>query len=327
VKVEELEKELAKGRFRPAYLVAGEEPLLRDAALRLLRDHVVEPAAADFNFDRFSGETATAARLTDAVRALPVMAARRLVILDEPVVARRKAASEALTEAILELVKAMDAEDTSVLVVVAAKADKRMRWVKGFKQPAAVVECDAPKKTPQIVKWIRGEAERQEIVLARGSAELLAERIGPQLLLLRNELAKVALLAPPGEPVTPTHVNAAASLVAEESIWDLTDAIGGGQVSAAVGQLGRMLSAGSAPEAVLGALAGHYRRMARLKDDDKTVVSSWMADKLAGQGKRYTWPRLLDCLAAIQQADTGLKGASPLPREMQIEQLVIELAE
>jgi len=126
--------------------------------------------------------------------------------------------------------------------------------------------------------------------------------------------------------VTPTHVNAAASLVAEESIWNLTDAIGGGQVSTAVGQLGRMLSAGSAPEAVLGALAGHFRRMARQKDGD-TTGSPWMADKLAGQARRYTWPRLLDCLAAIQQADAGLKGASRLPREMQIEQLVMDLAE
>ena len=254
------------------------------------------------------------------------MAARRLVILDEPEKTRRKAAAEELTEGILEILQGMGEADSSVLVVVAEKADKRMRWVKAFKQPAAVVDCDAPKKTPQVVSWLEQEAKEQAIVLAPGSAEGLAERIGPQLLVLRQELAKVALLAGPNEPVTLEHVNAAACLAAEESIWALTDAIGGGQTETALSLLTRMIAAGTAPEAVLGALAGHFRRMARVKDGDAVSNSGFMMKKLKGQGARYTWPRLLDCLAAIQAADTGLKGASPLPRDMLIEQLVIELA-
>jgi DNA polymerase-3 subunit delta len=67
---------------RPAYLVAGEEPLLRDDALAALRGAVLADAAVDFNLDRLDGDSVKPGVLTDAVRTLPVMAPRRLVIVE-----------------------------------------------------------------------------------------------------------------------------------------------------------------------------------------------------------------------------------------------------
>ena len=60
-------------------------------------------------------------------------------------------------------------------------------------------------------------------------AELLAERLGPQLLLMRQEIAKLALLAAPSTRIARSHVEACALDVAEEPIWGLTDAIGEGR--------------------------------------------------------------------------------------------------
>ena len=42
--LEELHAELAAGTIRPAYLIAGEEPLQRDEALAALRAHVLAGA-------------------------------------------------------------------------------------------------------------------------------------------------------------------------------------------------------------------------------------------------------------------------------------------
>ena len=94
----ELRAELDGGGIRPAYLLAGEEPLLRDDALHALEAAVLEGGADDFNLDRFSGADVTPARLVDSVRTLPVMAPRRLVVLRDPE-ARRGAAAQ-LGEAI-----------------------------------------------------------------------------------------------------------------------------------------------------------------------------------------------------------------------------------
>ena len=70
----ELERELASGRIRPAYLLAGSEALLRDDAALAIAEKVLADAPREFNLDRLDGRTTSAEQLRDSVRALPVMA-------------------------------------------------------------------------------------------------------------------------------------------------------------------------------------------------------------------------------------------------------------
>ena len=95
---EELQVELASGTLRPAYLVAGEETVLRDDAVAAIRSAVLSDGPADFNLSRFDGDRATPAELEVAVATLPVMAAHRLVLVREP--EERRGAARGLTEAI-----------------------------------------------------------------------------------------------------------------------------------------------------------------------------------------------------------------------------------
>ena len=60
--LEELRASLAAGSLRPAYLIAGEEPLQRDEALAALREHVLAGAPVDFNLDRLDGRVDLAGR-------------------------------------------------------------------------------------------------------------------------------------------------------------------------------------------------------------------------------------------------------------------------
>jgi len=230
----ELRAELEAGRVRSAYLVAGEEPLLRDEALALLTRHVLGDATREFDFDRLDGARIAPGPLADALHALPVLAARRLVVLREP--AGRTAGAKALCDAIAELLGA--GIDPNVLVVCQARADRRERWVRAFAEPNAVVACDRPRRARDAQAFVKDEAERQGVSIETGAAQLLVERIGPELLMLRQEIAKASLLAGPGARVTRAHVAASAADVAEEPIWDLTDAIGEGRTGEALAVLG-----------------------------------------------------------------------------------------
>jgi DNA polymerase-3 subunit delta len=324
VNLAELREELSEGAIRPAYLVIGEEPLLRDDALALLREAVLAGGPEDFNFDRLDGESARPAALLDAVGTLPVMAERRLVMLREPESARGSA--KELTDAVAEAVSALGAGSDAVLVVVAAKADRRARWTKAFRDPAAEVRCDPPRGGREVAAFVREEAERQTVAIERGAVELLAERVGPQLLLLRREIEKAALLAGPGEPVTRDHVAVATCDVAEEPIWDLTDAVGDGRVADALTALAKILRAGAAPPQVLGALAAHFRKLLRLRTGGAATGPPFVVKKLERQAGRYTPRRLSACLRAIHETDVALKGAGALGPEMALERLIIGLA-
>lgn len=318
---EELANELDAGQIRPAYLLVGEEALLRDDALHAIRQAVLAGGPEDFNSDRLESD-ATPAALHDAVRTLPVMASRRFVWLREPDLRR----SAKLLEALADVAPTLDADSTSVLVVTCAKAARNLRWAKAFAKPRARVDCAAPKGDRALAGFVRREAERQGIALAGGAAELLAERIGPQLMQLRQELAKAALLAGPGTKVTRAHVAESACDLAEEPIWDLTDAIGEGRAGDALALLGRLLEHGAPPPVVLGSLAAHFRRLVRAREGAGLDGPPFVVRKLQSQSRRYRPARLLACLKAIHEVDEVLKGKGALGPRVALERLVLGLA-
>jgi DNA polymerase-3 subunit delta len=320
----ELARELAKGRLRSAYLLAGEEPLLRDDALRAIREAALEGSPEDFDLQRLRGESASAGELRDALATLPVLARRRLVVLVEP--AATRARSSPLCDALADLVPELATRDDLVLAVLAARADKRARWVKAFAEPGALVDCDPPRGARAVASFVRDEARRQGIALGDGAAELLAERVGPQLLVIRRELEKAALLAGPEERVTRAHVAAGTALVAEQPIWDLTDAIGEGRAPDALQLLGRLQGAGAPAPVILGSLASHFRRLARARCGEKLAGPPFVLRKLERQSRRYTPERLVSCLEAIHRTDAALKGAGSLPPDLALERLVLGLA-
>jgi DNA polymerase-3 subunit delta len=320
---EELRESLERGELRSAYLVVGGEALLRDEALAALRAAVLGDAPVDFDLDRLDGERLSAAGLLDAVKTLPVVASHRLVIVREP---EARGSGRGVGDAIAEVVGGLDRQADAVLVVVAEKADGRARWVKAF-DAAAVVRCEPPRTQRELVAFIREESRRQGVSLDAGASELLAERVGPQLLLLRREIEKAALLVPgKGGKVGSAEIAAGTPTLAEGPVWDLTDAIGEGRTSDALRLLSRLLAGGSAPPLVLGSLASHFRRLLRLRTGGSVQAPPFVQRKLDRQAQRYGPRRLAACLRAIHETDLALKGAGHLRPELALERLVMGLA-
>lgn len=325
MKGSELSKELAKGNVRPAYLLAGEEPLLRDDALLAVRSAVLDGSADDFNLDRLDGRSLSLSQLHDSVRALPVMAKHRLVILSEPESARGAGAKK-IGAVLAELVAELANQSETILVVTAAKVDKRLAWVKAFKAPATIVDCAPPKGAKALVSFVVAEALSEGVAYEPGVPEMLAERIGPRLLMLRQELRKIALFAGAGERVTRDHVAISTSHIAEDSIWDLMDAIGDGRGALALMLLSRMVGMGAPAPVVLASLASHFRKLSRLRTGGSVPGPPFVVKKLQRQARRFTANRLLRCLEAIHDTDTALKGAGALTPNMALERLVVGLS-
>lgn len=319
---DELYAELESGSVRPAYLVVGEESLYREEAVGAIERAVFPDGTVDFDYERLDGATANGAALLNAVGTLPVLAPKRLIVLRDP--EPRRAKSKDLAEAITESLGVLAQGDDAVLVVVASKVDGRSAWVKKLGAKASV-RCDPPKGVRAITTFVNAEARRQGIELGKGAANLLAERTGPHLMMIRHELAKAALFAGPGEPVTARHVVEATSDVAEEPIWDLTDAIGEGRIADAMAMLGKLLVSGGAPPAILGALANHFRKLLATRTGAKVGGPPFAVRKLESQSARFTPGRLISCMRAIHQTDLALKGAGGIPEEISLERLVIGL--
>jgi DNA polymerase-3 subunit delta len=321
---EALASELAEGKLRPAYLLAGEETWLRDESLAAIRAAVLGEAANDFDCERLDGERTGAGRLVDALRVLPVLAERRLVVLREP--EARKGRSEGLVEALAGAVAELAGQRHTVLVVVAAKLDRRSAWVRAFGEPATLVACDPPKGGKAVAAFAAQQARRRHIVLGPGAAEALAEAVGPQLLRLASELEKASLLAGPGQRVTREHVLESVSAVADEKMWELTDATFEGRSADALAVLGRLLGAGVPAPVVLGALASQLRKLARARAGEAPSGHPMVVRRIEAQARRQSLARLLAGLRAAEEADERLKGRGSLPGDLVLERLVLGLA-
>ena len=317
----ELAKEIGAGRLRRAYLLVGSEPLLRDDALAALRAAALGEGDPVFNSDRLEGAGAVAGRLIDALHTRPMFAERRLVQLEWP--EGRRSAPASLLEAVEEWAAGEEPAE-SVLVVVATKVDRRQRWVKAFGR--AQVECEAPTRARDLAAFAAQEAERQGVSLEKGAAEALAERIGPHLLMIRNEIAKLALLAGPDAAVKTEHVAAGTALAAEEPVWDLGDAIAERRGADALRVLSHLLAGGAPPPVVLGALVSHFRRLLRTSAGAEVPGPPFVRRKLSAQVRSYGPARLRAALGALHQTDLALKGAGGLKPELALERLVIALS-
>ncbi len=112
-------------------------------------------------------------------------------------------------------------------------------------------------------KWIGQWAQRQHnIQLARGADEELLDLVGPELGLLDQELAKLALYTKENEKVSIEMVRNVVGGWRTKTTWELLDAALDGNAAEAISQLGRLLQAGEAPQAIFGAMAWSLRRFA-----------------------------------------------------------------
>ena len=128
--------------------------------------------------DRLAGGVAG---LVAAVRTLPMMAPRRVVLLlQADTVLMPKRESEAATRALEEFERLIGSPPSdATLVIVAGSVDKRSRIFKLLAKQAVLVECGVLESAADAERWIRNRVAAAGAAIAPAGARLLAERCGP----------------------------------------------------------------------------------------------------------------------------------------------------
>ena len=76
-------RSLAKGELAPVYYLHGPEDILKDEAVDAILDRALEPGLRDFNLDQRSAGQLDPEAVFTLCTTLPMMAARRAVVLRE----------------------------------------------------------------------------------------------------------------------------------------------------------------------------------------------------------------------------------------------------
>ncbi|OGX01625.1 MAG: DNA polymerase III subunit delta [Nitrospirae bacterium RIFCSPLOWO2_12_FULL_63_8] len=324
MKALEVETALKQHGLAPLYLVMGEEDCLRDQAVAALKAAVLGDSSTDggmdaFNYDVLYGDESDGSEILARAGQAPVFAARRYVVVKS---AEKLSAKDG--EALMPYVK--EPGETTTLVFVAPKLDKRLKFSKELMERAVSVDCSSIPDM-QLSAWIRAESGRAGVRLSEEAAGALSHfalslkgEEGGSLNRLRRELEKLASYVPSGKTAGLQDIEAVRGGESGASVFDLAKAIAERREGRALWILARNLEAGEDALRILGALAWQFRQIWKAKEQRRfggpgADVSGLFTDRDLGTA-----------LQLFAAADAKLKGGvAGSSKRMVLETVVLSL--
>lgn len=321
----DLAARLSKGEVEALYLFVGPERFLREQAIRRMADTVDEAFRA-FNVDRFSAAETDLVGVLDVARQLPMMAPRRLVIVD---------AADAIKEGAYDALETYlkDPAAEAVVVFAADELDMRRKSATALSKACTVVSF-AELSPAEASRWAEARIREVGCTIERNALGALVDLTGPSLTRLAAEIEKLALHAGGGQ-IGLSAIEALVTRAREHEVWDLTDAITARDRKRAMRVLARQLEAGEEPLALLGMIASTYRKMLLAKElmlrqapaaevQSAIKLPPWKAGEFNGHVRRIPLEDLARGLRRIAEVDLAIKSSIATPRLL-VEVLVCEL--
>ena len=320
----DVRKQIASGDTDPVYLLQGEDDVEK-GALALEFTSLVDEGLAAFNVERVhAGDWTTGDRLAAgvgslvaAVRTLPMMSPRRVVIVSQAeALLAPKRESDAAERAAAEFATLLEKPETmTTLVLVASALDKRTKTYKLLVKHTTIVDCGSPEDVAGAARWVKARLDAAGVEIDPAGARALATLAGfpdrPQnngrtgdVKRLRGEVDRLLLYALGQKKISMDDVREVAGPAVLQDDWAMANAIEDGKANEALRQLALMLETGAAPEQVLGQLGW----LVRAKFPHAAPQS------------------LTGAVEAVFRTDQDLKRSGGDPRVL-LERLVVELCE
>jgi DNA polymerase-3 subunit delta len=217
-------------RFDSVYYLHGDDDFRKASAVDELLAAALEPSVRDFNLDVFRGGDAGPERLADALAALPMLAERRVVVVQD--VGALKKASRAVLDTYLRT----PAADT-VLVLVAysgAPVDD------GIVQHSMSIPFPSLAES-DVVGWLTQRARKAGVEITGDAAALLARSVDADLAHAAGEIEKLASYTN-GGAINAAAVEAVAGVRQDAVPGMLLDAIAARDAARAQALIGPVLA-------------------------------------------------------------------------------------
>lgn len=312
------------------YLLCGGEEYLVDAWKRRLTKPFSQAGA--FNLQRLEGRSLDVDALWDAVEALPLMAERKCVVVEDLDISKLPAGE---LDKLLDIVADPPPDCVLIMTGKAAfdgKSAAAKKLMKAVEEHGSLVEL-SPRNQSGLVTFLKAEAKRQGCELSTDLANLILEYCGNDMNTLSNELCKICAYAGYG-PITREHIQAVATVRTEARVFSLSSNILAGRPGKAMETLADLFELREAPIAILSTLIMSYVDLyrARIARDSGVTQRDFMnafAYKSEYRAKnafngRLQAPALREALTVLCDCDRKLKSTGTDDRVL-LEQAVIRL--
>jgi DNA polymerase III subunit delta len=282
-------------RFKPVYVLHGNDEFLRDAHRRRIVQEVLGEADPQLALSTFAAD-ADLADVLDDLRTLPLLAPCRLVAVrdaDDFVTAHRQALEDYLD----------DPSPSGSLLLLVSSWPASTKLAKRVAQIGQAFPCSSP-AGEDLAQWLTHAARKRGKELADDAARLLEQYAGSDLAALDAEVEKLSLYAADRPTITAQDVSLLTAATAGPAAFALVDAIAASNAKMALTVLDKTLTRRGLEFQVLGQIAWHLRNAlkgksfrqarppAKLRADFRRVLEADLAMK-SGADARATMQDLV----------------------------------
>lgn len=278
--------------------------------------------------------------LETAINSYPFFSGKNMVLIKDPKILKqdKQQESETRKEQQMQLAELLsNLPDFCQIICTVPKLDKRSKFYKTLLPIAAIVESKTI-KSYNLRPWLDEQAALYGCMWEYGAAELVVEYMAAAdnvpLLLLANEIEKLAIYAGTRKKWTRQDVEAIFSELPEVSIFALTNAIAEKKTEETLTLLALEEKRGTNVLKVAGIVSSQIRKLWQVKElmeagYDKTGIANelklhpFIAQKTMMQSKFFTTASLQKCLTALAQLNMDLRKGGR--RFEQLEEILVML--
>jgi DNA polymerase-3 subunit delta len=279
--------------------------LLKSELDRRTKDFV--KAHGDMGLEQVDGEEAEFNRLLEAIQNLPFLADKKLIVLRNP------GANKEFAEKIADVAESIP--ETNDVVIYEPKLDKRSRYAK-FLQKQTDYQAFDELNAQQLPKWLTEQAKERGGTLSLSDATYLVNRVGPNQLMLHNELDKLILYNP---AITKDSIDKLTELAPQSTIFQLLEAAFAGNQKRALELYQEQRAQRVEQQAIIPMLAWQLQVLAFIKTaGDRTPdeiakeakLNPFVVRKSLPIAAKLTMKKLKELIHNLRKIDVQLKTTS-----------------
>lgn len=210
--------QLKAKKFKPIYLLHGDEPYFIDQISDYIEEHVLDEAEKGFNQTVLYGKETDIGQLIETARRYPMMSEYQVLIVKEAQELKK-----------IEELESYFANPSPTTILVLAhkykKPDGRKKYLKTADKNGIVFES---KKLDDLSlqKWIADYVKFQELQIDQKSIFILQEFLGNSLQKITNEIDKLKVLLGANGQITPKVIENNIGFSKDFNSFELQKAIG-----------------------------------------------------------------------------------------------------
>lgn len=306
--------EVRSGKFRPVYLLHGEESFFIDRIAEEVENLALQDYERDFNQSILYGRDTDPDQVKDTCLRYPMMAERQLVIV-------REVQGWRIDQ--LEKLEGYLAKPTPTTVLVLCykhkKVDGRKSILKTVAKGGGVAFLSDKVRDDKLPEVLISFAKNQKRRLGQAEADLLANHLGSDLAKAVKEVEKLCLVTEDGGTITSDIIQRFVGISKEYNIFELQNAIGTRNTLKAQRIANHFAADQKDNPLVLtvGFLNTYFAKLAMVhslagKDQSAMAaalkVNPYFVKDYVAQARNYPLAKLVDIQRHLRQCDLRSKG-------------------